>query len=591
MHPALRASCIRAVQCSPKPRPLGVGLITHISSGRPDVLDIQTLRTQAELLDLTDVAIFVRDLEQSRITYWNRGAEELYGWASQDAEGKISHQLLNTQFPIPLPEVEEALIRDGRWQGELRQMTRSGSTVIVASRWALQRDESGRPRAFLEVNHDITQRKEAEDKVRELNRTLRNRAEELSAVNESITAISRGHSLRQVLQNIADAARSLVGCEYAALGVADSGVRIVDFITSGLTQQQRDRLGQLPAGHGLLGVLIRQGIPLRIPKIANHPDSYGFPPNHPPMDSLLGVPIIFNDTIVGDLYLTNKIGAPEFSEEDEGLLLQLAGHAGVAIQNATLFEEAVQARIELTELNEDLEARVAERTKQVEHYSRELTTRVLAAQEDERKRIARELHDETAQSLVTLLITLDMLEAKSRQGSDDFASTFERVRSLAKRTLDETRALSHNLRPSILDDVGLLPVLDVLAEDHSGIFGTEVILRAEETLGDRLPGEMEVALFRIVQEALMNVGKYSHADQVLISLGLLDGTVKLDIVDDGIGFDVSQLRAPTREGGMGLFGMQERVSILGGSMSIVSNPGTGTGIHALIPLPGNTHPD
>jgi two-component system, NarL family, sensor histidine kinase DevS len=557
-------------------------------SGAPEALDIQTLRTQAELLDLTDIAIFVRDLAEGRITYWNQGGEEVYGWSREEAEGQVSHELLSTEFPVPLSDIEAAILRSGRWQGELRQVTKSGRAVTVSSRWALQRDQSGRAQAFLEVNHDITQQKEAEGRIRDLNRTLKRRADELSAVNRSITEISRGHSLRQVLQNIADAARSLIGSEYAALGVTGPGGRIVDFITSGLTQQQREKLGSLPRGHGLLGVLIRQGIPLRIPSISSHPDSYGFPPNHPPMESLLGVPIVFNDRIVGDLYLTNKIGEPEFTDEDEHQLLQLATHAGVAIENATLFEQAVRAGNELTELNKDLEARVAERTKEVEHYSRELTTRVLLAQEDERKRIARELHDETSQSLVTLLISLDMLEGRMGQGSDDARSTLERVRSIAKHTLDETRALSHNLRPSILDDVGLLPALDVLAEDHMRIFGTEVILRAQQTLGDRLPPDMEVALFRIVQEALMNAGKYSQADQIVISLALDEGNVLLDIVDDGAGFDAAQLKRPTREGGMGLFGMRERAEILGGRLVIESHQASGTQIHASMPLPRHT---
>ena len=116
------------------------------------------------------------------------------------------------------------------------------------------------------------------------------------------------------------------------------------------------------------------------------------------------------------------------------------------------------------------------------------------------------------------------------------------------------------------------------------IFGTEVILRAQQTLGDRLPSDMEVALFRIVQEALMNAGKYSQADQIVISLGIDEGNVLLDIVDDGAGFDAAQLKRPTREGGMGLFGMQERAEILGGRLVIESHQGTGTQIHASMPL-------
>jgi PAS domain S-box-containing protein len=122
---------------------------------------VTTLREQAKLLDLTRDSVFVRDLGDV-ITYWNRGAEELYGWQNEEAIGKVCHELLQTIFPVPLEEMAAELLRTGRWEGELTQRKRDGSSLIVASRWSLQRDERGRPVATLETTNDITERKQAE---------------------------------------------------------------------------------------------------------------------------------------------------------------------------------------------------------------------------------------------------------------------------------------------------------------------------------------------------------------------------------------------------------------------------------------------
>ena len=144
----------------------------------------------------------------------------------------------------------------------------------------------------------------------------------------------------------------MVGARYAALGLADSTGRIYDFITSGLTPQERAAIGPLPRGHGLLGVLIREGRPVRIPTIGHDPRSSGFPPNHPPMTSLLGVPISLGGRILGDLYLTDKVSADEFDDDDERLALLLARHAAVAIENAHLNDELERRLEQVSSLRE-----------------------------------------------------------------------------------------------------------------------------------------------------------------------------------------------------------------------------------------------
>ena len=445
---------------------------------------------------------------------------------------------------------------------------------------------------------DMAERSQAEERIRALNAELEERVQELrtaneavlrrnrelAAVNSAIGSISSALDLSSVLQNITDAARNLVQSRYAALGVADESGRIRQFITSGITPEQRAAIGPLPQGHGLLGVLIKEGKPLRIPDIAQDPNSHGFPPNHPPMKSLLGVPILFQGKPVGDLYLTDKIGAEVFSEEDQELLMLLAGHAAVAIENARLYEEVRAARDRLQVWSEELEAKVAERTREIQRYSQELTTRVLQAQEEERKRIARELHDETAQSLSTLLINLDLLEPFVSQDGDVLRSGFERIRDLAKRTLDETRALSHALRPTILDDFGLIAALHWFVDEFKETFGQPVEVRIDSGGPDRLAPEVELALFRIAQEALTNSGKYAEASETRLELSFPDGLAQLVVEDNGKGFDPERLSGPSRRGGLGLYGMQERAALLGGTLALDSSPGKGTRVTAVVPL-------
>jgi PAS domain S-box-containing protein len=544
-----------------------------------------TLRAQAELLDLAHDAIFVRDVKASTIVYWNRAAEELYGFSRDDAIGRASYDLLHTRFPQPLDEIEDTMVRTGQWDGELVQRTLDGREVIVESRWALQRNKRGDPIAFLEINRDITGRKQAEAELARRLEELAQRNKEIAAVNASVAAISRALDLSQVLQNIVDAARELVQARYAALGVADSWGHITQFITSGITPEQRVAIGPLPQGHGLLGALIKEGEPLRVRNIAEDPRSHGFPPNHPLMTSLLGVPILSKGRAVGDLYLTDKIDADEFTEDDQDLLLVLAGHAAVAIENAQLYEDVRAARDQLKSWNRNLEATVAERTREIEQMSRETTTRVLQAQEEERKRIARELHDETAQSLASLLIAVDGLKLHIPEENSPLASGMSRFEQVLKRTLDEVRALSHDLRPAILDDFGLVAAIQSYADEWTETFGIPVRLDAEAVPNERLPSDTEVALFRVVQEALMNAGKYARARGVDISLSFADDAVLLVVQDDGVGFDAEQVEGPSRHGGLGLYGMRERAALLGGMLTIDTAPGQGTRITLRAPLP------
>jgi PAS domain S-box-containing protein len=160
-----------------------------------------TLRHQASLLDLTHDTIFVRGMDDV-ITYWNRGAEELYGWSTEEAVGKVCHQLTHTTFPAPLEDINAELLRTGRWEGELVHSKRDGTRVTVSSRWSLQRDEQGMPAMILETNNDITERKQAEERLILLAREVDHRANNLLAVAQAMVRLSKGATVKDLQETI-----------------------------------------------------------------------------------------------------------------------------------------------------------------------------------------------------------------------------------------------------------------------------------------------------------------------------------------------------------------------------------------------------
>jgi signal transduction histidine kinase len=437
---------------------------------------------------------------------------------------------------------------------------------------------------FALIERQQRELREAVGRLGALNEQNERRSLQLAAVNSAIRSISGELDLNDVLGQIVETAAHLVNAQYGALGVADEQGRILQFITTGITPEQRTAIGPLPQGHGLLGALITEATPLRIPNIGADPRSHGFPPNHPPMTSLLGVPILFHGRPVGDLYLTDKVGASQFSDEDQEMVMLLANHAAVAIENARLYSELRRSHDRLQSWNEELEQKVAERTREIERYSKELTTRVLRAQEEERKRIARELHDDTGQQLSTLLINLDLLEPSIPADDPLLQAGFDRIRTLAQRTLDAVRTLSHDLRPTILDDFGLVAAIRWFGDEYTKTFGVPVRIEIKNVPEDLLTPEAELALFRVAQEALTNSGKYAQATETGVEMTGNNGCVTLTVTDNGRGFDPEAVSGPTRQGGLGLYGMRERIELLGGQFAVEAAPNRGTRVVAEVPV-------
>jgi signal transduction histidine kinase len=537
----------------------------------------------------------------------------------------------------------------------------------------------------------------------------------LRAIVRAGITLSSERSLDELLNRLVETAATLTGARYAALGVLDSsGGQLERFITTGIDEERVKEIGDLPRGRGILGVLIHDATPLRLHDLGDDPRSVGFPANHPPMRSFLGVPVMLRGVAYGNLYLTEKNGGTDFDLEDEELLGLLASQAAVAIENARLYEAtrrwsghlealneigtALAEEIELPRLldlitrrlrqlidarlvaialpradrsliieaadgegaddirgaqlertgsksgrvlerrrgervdsllddpevdysiaaplsartglyvplivrdqaigvivahdkaggdprfsNDDLRltesfaTRAAVAVAQSHRVAGDALRRVVEAQELERRRLARELHDQTGQELTGILLGLKAVE--EALDPEALARAIAAVREQVVETLHDVRRLAVELRPKVLDDYGLVAALERLAQTVAEQTGLAFDLEAQ--LGDeRLPSEIETALYRMVQEALTNVVKHGQAGRVSIILARSQGSVTAVVEDDGRGFETDRIYE-----GLGLDGMRERLALLGGRLKIESRPGAGTTLAGEVPLP------
>jgi signal transduction histidine kinase len=356
-------------------------------------------------------------------------------------------------------------------------------------------------------------------------------------------------ALDVVLRRIVELAVDLTGARYGALGVlTPEGDRIDEFITVGITDEERARLGDPPTGHGLLGALIRDQRPLRIPDIASDPRSVGFPPNHPPMHSLLGAPIAGRARVFGNIYLTDKQDSDAFDEEDERILVVLAAQAAVAVENARLHEET-------------------------EYNAREL--RRLEVLED-RERIAKELHDGVIQSLFAVGMSLQGLATMS--ADDETVRRLEAAVEDVDRAIRDLRNYIFGLRPGVLADRQLDQALKELTADFGARSGVVTVVEVDGEVASMLASRASDVV-QLVREALSNVERHGEATTCRVSLVRgPDGTAVLEVDDDGRGFDVDRTAW-----GMGLNNLRDRIESFGGRFQITSVPGEGTTVRMALP--------
>ena len=345
-----------------------------------------------------------------------------------------------------------------------------------------------------------------------------------------------------VLLRIAEAAAGLVDARYAALGVLDEHrTGLARFVYTGISEEEAERIGHLPEGRGILGLLISDAANLRLTDLSTHSSSSGFPPGHPPMRSFLGVPVVVRGEVFGNLYLTEKEGGGPFTQDDEDLVVALAGAAGVAVENARLHAQVADLMLL-----------------------------------EERDRIARDLHDHVIQGLFATGLSL--------QGASRLAEVPE-VRDRIEAAVDELDRTIRRIRTTIFElhapPLGghslRRELSDVCAEGGRvlGFTPELVVVGPVDTVSSEAVVEHAGAALR---ELLSNVARHAHAAEVTVTARTGGGRLTLLVDDDGVG--VGEIGA----GGRGVANLRARAAALGGTFALEPRPGGGSEARWDIPL-------
>lgn len=369
--------------------------------------------------------------------------------------------------------------------------------------------------------------------------------ETLQALHEATLLIAERTDLDDVLQLIVGQARDLLGAEYAALGVPNEKGIFDAFIYSGISIQDAATMGHLPRGFGLLGAIIKEQKAIRVADIASDKRAIGFPENHPYMKSFLGVPVIGEGVSLGNLYLCNKIGADQFSAEDEGIAKMFAAHAAIAIQNARIDEE-IQRLVIL----------------------------------DERTRIGMDLHDGIIQSIYAVGLTLESTRLVIHENPDEAETLLAKGIEGLNDSIRDIRNFILDLRPHRFDG-DLEEGIKRLAREFKAntMIEIDLTLPREGLFG--VPPKISRAVFLTTQNGLANVARHSKATACQVNLTRSVNEIELKIVDNGMGFNLVDIQDSV---GHGLHNMKTRADQLHGSFELISSPGEGTTIRFNLPL-------
>jgi signal transduction histidine kinase len=362
-------------------------------------------------------------------------------------------------------------------------------------------------------------------------------------------AIGSEQTLADALRRITETAADLVDANYAALGVLDeTGSRLSEFITVGLDEEETDRIGARPEGHGILGLLILEPKPLRLPDLHAHPDSFGFPPGHPPMTSFLGVPIRLRGVVYGNLYMTDKKDLQVFTDVDQELAVGLAAAAGLAIENARLHEVARTAGLL-----------------------------------DERERIARDLHDDVIQRLFATGLSLQaaaqitkepMAVERIMRSVDEIDISIRQVRS----TIFELHQLG-SAQLSVRSDIAMV------CDDAAKALGFKPLLDIDGPIDSAVDEQVRGHVLLCLREALSNVARHAQAAVVDVQVSVASGHLTLRVTDDGVGY-----HPPSDHRSSGIDNMLVRAEALGGSFSIADREEGGTVVTWDVPLSPTSQP-
>jgi two-component system, NarL family, sensor histidine kinase DevS len=359
---------------------------------------------------------------------------------------------------------------------------------------------------------------------------------------EATLLIESNLELPEVLRHVVEEARAMTGARFGALGVLDEDKQhLAEFITVGLSAEEERAIGPRPTGRGVLGMLIADPHPIRIREMAGHEESFGFPANHPPMKSFLGVPIKVRDEVYGNLYLTDKEGWSEFTNDDVAVIEALSLAAGIAIENARLHQRA----------------------------------RRTAVFED-RDRMARDLHDTVIQRLFALGLVLQGVSARIPAAADQLSSAVSELDDV----ITQVRSTIYELGMSDVSR-GARDDVMVLVRELEKVVGAPVHVALDGPLDTAVPASVLEHLLAVLREALTNVGKHARASTVSVHVQVDESTCTLVIADDGVGVGAGSDAAG---GGLGLPNLRRRAEKLHGTLTVADAPDGGTVLTWSVPL-------
>jgi len=416
------------------------------------------------------------------------------------------------------------------------------------------RDSQGKIVEVVELMRDVTDAKRLEKQLKEAHRNL-------LALNTISSTVSESLELDTILNSALDKVLDLMKGDTGGILLLDEESQTLSYaVHRGLSEEFVRGIAGLRLGEGIAGKVAQLGEPIYVDNISK--DSRLTRPVvvKEGLRAFASLPLQSKSKVLGVMNIASH-SIRRFTPEDIQLLNSIANQIAVAIENAQLYNE-VQRK---------------------EEIRGELLRLVISTQEEERKRIARGLHDETSQALTSLAVHLESVMASLSPDAEAVKTRLREIQSLAVQILDEIRKVIYELRPTLLDDLGLVAALEWYAENYLETASITVHLETEGS-ERRLPIRTETELFRIIQEAFTNIVRHANAESVSVSLQFGENSVAMYIEDDGKGFDIEEvMRSRHDERGLGLLGMKERAELLGGLLSIQSQPGLGTKIDVEVP--------
>ena len=527
------------------------GELVLIAGASVDITDLRNaeddVRSQKEILQkiFDHIPVMINFIgEDGSIKLVNREWERALGWSLEE----IKRERLDIFAECyPDPQYRKAALKfvaesNGVW-ADFKPRVRDGR--VIDTSWIRVRISDG---TSIDIAQDITQRKRAEEK-------LRQRTAQLAALHEIELEISAESELWRVLQVVARRAGESLNARHCVVYIRDRERAELTVAASLASEWIGVRLKE---GEGLAGRVVVTGEARAI-------DNYGLWEGRAPvldgnaLGPALAVPLKWQHVVIGAISLAREPGEDAFTAEDAHFLEQIAAESAIAIHQATLFEDVQEAHKRLQVLSH----------------------RLIDAQEAERQRLARELHDQIGQALTAVQISLHSLQSSS---GGSFSSLLEESLAVIDDALQQVHDLSLDLRPSLLDDLGLVAALRWYV-DRLAIRSGWVKCFSADALETRLAAEIETVCFRIAQEALTNVLRHALARTVSVQVKRTDSRLQLLVQDDGVGFDVRAAMSRTGlKASLGLHGMQERAATVDGLVEIRSQLDSGTEVLASFPL-------